>query len=184
MIIVVGLAGSGKSTQCQMLEEAGRYNWLSVGQLLRNKITDYKQKAIIESGDILDDETVLPLILEEIETRRQDSDKELILDGFPRTLPQGRWLLELANKEEITISRVINIRASDKTTKPRLLKRGRTDDHEAAINERFNEYENQILPILEYFRSKNISISEVNGENDPEVVHKDILSALGEVING
>jgi adenylate kinase len=170
MIIVVGLAGSGKSTQCQMLEETGRYKWLSVGQLLRTKITDYKQKVIIDSGDILDDQTVLPLVLEEIKTFHLDSKYELVLDGFPRTLDQSKWLLERVAEEGITISKVINIIASEEATRPRLLSRGRSDDHEAAINERFNEYESQILPILEYFRSRNISISEVNGENSTEAV--------------
>ena len=179
MIIVVGLAGSGKSTQCQMLEKNRSYKWLSVGQLLRTKVTDSKQKAIIDSGNILDDKTVLPLILEEIKSYQNINDRELVLDGFPRTLPQSKWLLELAQSENIPITRVINIKASEKVTRPRLLKRGRTDDHDVAISERFNEYENWILPILEFFRSKGISISEVDGEKEPEIVHKDVLAVLG-----
>lgn len=175
MIIVVGLAGSGKSTQCQMLEETGRYRWLSVGQLLRTKITDPKQKTIIDSGDILDDQTVLPLILDEIKSYHLTEGQELILDGFPRTLDQSKWLLE----QGMAIAKIVHIKASQDVTRSRLLNRGRSDDHESAINERFNEYENRILPILEYFRSKNVPILEVNGEAEPKVVNQEITAVLG-----
>ena len=95
MILVVGLAGSGKSTQCQMLEETGRFEWLSVGQLLRTKIKDPEHKAIIDSGDVLGDETVLPLVEEYLREHSRGQTRELILDGFPRSLSQAKWLSDL-----------------------------------------------------------------------------------------
>jgi len=177
MILVVGLAGSGKSTQCQMLEATGRYKWLSVGQLLRTKIEDPKHKAVIASGDVLGDDTVLPLVSEYLKSH-QKPGPELLLDGFPRSLSQAYWLAELKDEQHISVTKAIHIKASPETTLPRLLKRGRSDDHEAAIQERFLEYESMILPILEYLRGQNIPVVEVDGENTPEVVHAHIVEAL------
>ncbi|MEK7472242.1 MAG: nucleoside monophosphate kinase [Patescibacteria group bacterium] len=179
MILVVGLAGSGKSTQCQMLETTGRYKWLSVGQLLRTKIEDPKHKAIIDSGDVLGDDTVLPLVEEYLREHSKEQTRELILDGFPRSLSQAKWLSDLKNKHQIHITEVIHIMATPETTLPRLLKRGRTDDHDTAIKERFSEYESKILPILDYLRDKRVPIIEVDGEATPETVHQQIVTALG-----
>lgn len=178
MILVVGLAGSGKSTQCQMLEATGLYKWLSVGQLLRTKIEDPKHKAVIDSGSVLGDDTVLPLVEEYLRLHSGDQSKELILDGFPRSLSQAKWLSDLKNKHQIHITEAVHIMATPETTLPRLLKRGRTDDHETAIKERFSEYENKILPILDYLRNEDIPVYEVNGEDTPEGVHQQILKAL------
>lgn len=178
MILVIGIAGSGKSTQCQMLEETGKFKWLSVGQLLRTKVEDPKHKAVIDSGDVLDDDTVLPLVEEYLKEHSSWQTQELILDGFPRSLSQAKWLVGLKDKHQIHITEAIHIIASPEATLPRLLKRGRTDDHEAAIHERFSEYESKILPILDYLRSEDIPVYEVDGEDSPEAVHQQILNAL------
>lgn len=178
MILVVGLAGSGKSTQCQMLEATGRYKWLSVGQLLRNKVVDPKHKSVMDNGDVLDDETVLPLVSEYLMIHEEGGGSEIILDGFPRSLTQAKWLVELKEKKHIRVTHVLHIKASPGVTMPRLLKRGRADDLEAVILERFAEYEDVIMPILSYFQSENIPIFEIDGDNTPEAVHEQIITAL------
>lgn len=179
MILVIGLAGSGKSTQCQLLEATGHYRWLSVGQLLRTKIIDTKQITIIEKGDLLDDQIVLPMILDIITPKEGGGTAELILDGFPRTLVQCKWLLEQTANLKFSITKVLHINASEEITRLRLMKRGRTDDIRVAIEERFNEYESMILPILECLRGNNVEVIEINGVGDPEIVHQEILAALG-----
>lgn len=180
MILVIGLAGSGKSTQCQLLEATGDYRWLSVGQLLRTRINDPEQVAVIEKGDLLDDQIVLPMILDIITPSAGVETPDLLLDGFPRTISQCMWLLEQSEKLKFSITKAIHLIASEETTRSRLIKRGRTDDDDAAISERFNEYESMILPILDCLRSNNVDVIDVNGVNDPEVVHDEILTAVEE----
>ncbi len=177
MILVIGLAGSGKSTQCRMLEATGRYKWLSVGQMLRARIEDPKSKAVMDRGDVLDDNLVLPLVSEYL-SLHQASEIEVILDGFPRSLAQAKWLSELKDEHRIDITKVIHIRTSQEEALPRLLERGRTDDREAVIKERFSEYESVICKVLDYLRDQNIPIAEVEGNNSPEAVHKQIVAAL------
>lgn len=178
MILVIGIAGSGKSTQCQLLEATGRFSWLSVGQLLRTKITDPKQIAVIEKGDILADQIVLPMVSSFIRNREDVETTELILDGFPRTLAQCQWLLTQSDAMKFTISGVIHLNVSEDLTRQRLLKRGRTDDYSTAIAERFREYETMILPILSCLKSNGVKVIEVNGVGEPELVHKAILKGL------
>ena len=49
MIIILGMAGAGKSTQCRHLEADGKFQWFSVGQHLREVETG-TQKAEMAHG--------------------------------------------------------------------------------------------------------------------------------------
>lgn len=180
MILVLGLAGSGKSTQCELLAKTGRFQWLSIGQMLRSSITDLGLKRTIDSGDVLRDDLVIPMVESEI-VKRGDQP-ELILDGFPRTLDQVKWLLGLQSSGTIKIKCVLHLKVGQEVAYARLLKRGRTDDHDAAINERFNEYKSVILPILDYLKTNNIPVCEIDGEQQQDSVHRSILEALDKQI--
>ena len=70
--------------------------------------------------------------------------------------------------------------ASEQAVEARLLGRGRQDDTREAIKERFREYEEAIKPILAHFKEAGIAIYEINGEQEPEVIHQDIMKVLGQ----
>ena len=59
-----------------------------------------------------------------------------------------------------------------------MLDRGRQDDHQEAISARFREYEETIKPILEQFKSAGITVYDINGEQEPEAINKEIRSVL------
>lgn len=176
MIIVLGIAGSGKSTQCELLAETGNFQWLPVGQLLRDNVTDENLKRIIESGEVLDDDLVIPMV-ERILEEKGDAP-ELIIDGFPRTLRQARWLLDRRSEGRYTLRKAVHLKVSEDTALERLLKRGRTDDHETAISERFEEYRETVLPILKLLQEAGMKVYEVNGEKAPEDVHREIVAVF------
>ncbi len=61
----------------------------------------------------------------------------------------------------------------------RNLLRGRPDDTKEGIEQRFQEYMNNVVPSMNYFKNKEgYTIFEINGEQSVEDVHKDIVKAL------
>lgn len=176
MIIFTGVAGAGKSVQGRMLADEMGYPWLSTGEFLRMLIAGERRKAMLE-GKLLSDKemiAVMDRILNLIPT-----DEEFILDGFPRTLAQADWLLAQVKAGLLDVTAVFRIEASREVVKMRLLERGRQDDHHEAIEERFREYEETMVPILKRFEESGIPVHLISGEQPVQDVHKDIVAALG-----
>jgi len=171
MIIVMGVAGAGKSVQGRWLADEVGLPWLSTGEFLRMLVTGIRRKEMLE-GKLLDDSEMIELadkIFHMIDTK-----EEFILDGFPRTQKQAEWLLAQHNAGLIKISRVLHIEASEEVVSKRLLDRGRKDDTSEAIAERFREYRSITMPIINDFESKGVPVYHVNGEGTPEKVHQQI----------
>ena len=162
MIIVIGVAGVGKSTQCRLLKESGRHQWLSVGQFLRDTVDDPEKKAAMLAGNILDDTYVLPIL--ERKLGELGDEPELVIDGFPRTITQADWLIGMHNTSKIHISHIIHLTADEQVAKERLEDRGRSDDNEEAIAERFHDYRNNILPIIHHFANANLKVVDIRSE--------------------
>jgi adenylate kinase len=94
-IILLGAPGSGKGTQSQRLVERHGIPQISTGDLLRGAVKNgtplgLRAKAAMDSGKLVDDETVLGMIRERL--AESDAQRGFILDGFPRTLVQARAL--------------------------------------------------------------------------------------------
>lgn len=175
MIIFMGVAGAGKSVQGKLLAEALGYQWLSTGEYLRSNITP-ERKQEMEAGKLLADAEIFS-ILEEFFQGMKDQGKT-ILDGFPRTLSQAKWLHDRYEKGEIIISSVIYLDASQEVVKDRLKSRGRPDDSDEALSRRFEEFEELTLPILDWFKSKGVEVFEIDAEREVEAIHKDILNKV------
>ena len=97
-IVLLGAPGSGKGTQAQRLIQAHGVPQVSTGDLLREAVargTDLgkRAQAIMASGGLVDDETILGIIRERL--AQPDAARGFILDGFPRTLPQADALKAL-----------------------------------------------------------------------------------------
>lgn len=176
MIIFLGIAGSGKSTQGQLLAAQLRCPWISTGNLLRQKMDANTQKEMLK-GKIIDDKHAFAVLDEEFKRIGVDGHN-FVLDGSPRTMDQARWLVKKANAGDVTINAIFHLDVSPQAAKKRLLKRKRPDDHEAAIAERFREYEENILPIVDYLKQQGLAVYEINGNQSPQAVGKDILKAL------
>ena len=94
-IILLGAPGSGKGTQSQRLVERHGIPQISTGDLLRAAVKGgtplgLRAKAAMDSGKLVDDDTVLGMIRERL--AEKDAQRGFILDGFPRTLVQARAL--------------------------------------------------------------------------------------------
>jgi len=96
-IILIGAQGSGKGTQAEMLAQALGIPHISSGDLFRKEISEetaigVKAKAYIDRGELVPDDLTIAMILRRL--RRADCDPGVLMDGFPRTIPQARALDE------------------------------------------------------------------------------------------
>ena len=136
-------------------------------------------KKIINAGglqpDFLTNSLFASTLLREI-----TPDKNLIADGFPRSIGQSiafDQAKKFYSRGEVVI---IYIKLSKEEATKRMKLRGRADDTDEGIAQRFHEYETNVLPSLEFFRGKpGYTIHEINGEQSIEDVHKEIIAKLG-----
>lgn len=94
-MILIGAQGSGKGTQSQMLAKQLNVKPCASGDLLREAIAKgtplgRAAKPYYDRGDLVPDDLVIEMILDEI--RHLDGAQGIILDGFPRNIPQARAL--------------------------------------------------------------------------------------------
>jgi adenylate kinase len=94
-LILIGAQGSGKGTQSQMLSEELGLQPCASGDLLREEIArgtplGRDAKAYYDRGDLVPDDIVVGMILARLQALGNDAG--IILDGFPRNIPQARKL--------------------------------------------------------------------------------------------
>ena len=164
MIILFGLAGSGKGTQGKALSEIFGWRWLSVGEAIREH-GGYEE--IINSGGLIPDEDVIKLMDKQIQ-KAEDEGFDVILDGYPRDKAQAEYIMNtMADK----IDGAIILEVPKEELYERLALRGRDDDKEkASIDRRFEVFEQNIYSILPLLESKNIPIERVDGVGKIEEV--------------
>lgn len=176
MIVLMGAAGAGKSIQGHQLADQYGYAYISTGEIFRVLITGKRRNEMLQ-GKLLSDEEVIKVVDKVLELI--DTQEQFILDGFPRTKPQVDWLLEQHEKGRFNLPTVINLEIDEDVVHQRLHKRGRLDDTEEAVAYRFQQYQKVTRPLLKYMREKGIDIYDIDADRDPQVVHRDILRAMG-----
>jgi adenylate kinase len=111
-VIFLGPPGSGKGTQAKELAKAYGIPHLSTGDMLREHVgkattLGLQAKPIMERGELVPDSLVLKMIAERIE--RPDCSHGFVLDGFPRTVTQARYLGELLKQHGYKAPFVIHL---------------------------------------------------------------------------
>ncbi|MBR3132260.1 nucleoside monophosphate kinase [Candidatus Saccharibacteria bacterium] len=175
MIILFGLAGSGKGTQGKALSEIFGWRWLSVGEAIR-ETGDYEE--IINKGGLIPDEDVIKLMNKQIE-KAEAEGFDVILDGYPRDKAQAEYITEnMADK----IDGAIILDVPKEELYDRLALRGRDDDKEkASIDRRFEIFEQNICSILPLLEGKNIPIQHVDGVGKIEEVTGRLVEVVKEM---
>jgi adenylate kinase len=94
-IILIGAQGSGKGTQADLLSEALGIPHVSSGDLFRKAQDEktelgLKVKAYLDRGELVSDDITVTMVLGRLE--EPDCAKGVVLDGFPRNIPQAEAL--------------------------------------------------------------------------------------------
>jgi len=126
-IIIFGSPGSGKTTQVDMLKDAGiEFSLVSVGQILRDLSAKgsplaAKIEETMSKGDLVDDYTIIRLVKDRM--RDIDKSKMIILDGYPRNLAQVNVVDEIFTEEGLDLPIMINVKISAEEAIKRLSSR-------------------------------------------------------------
>ena len=122
-LVLLGVPGSGKGSQAQLLSERLKIPWISTGDILREEIkrnSDLGKKVdtYVRSGGLVPDQIIMQVIKNKIQA--PECKAGFILDGFPRTLAQAKALGKLIQDLGGKLDRVIKLDVSEKTVIQRL----------------------------------------------------------------
>ena len=168
--------------------------------LLGNEI-----KLLIDQGSFVSDKIINNLI-ENVISNKEYFNK-IIFDGYPRNLNQAKILDNLLNKYKQKISCVLSLRVNEESIIKRILGRvvcskcgkifnehykpatktnhlcdssylyKRTDDNEKVIKHRIQTYNEETLPILNYYKNQSL-LTEIDGMKQIDEIYKEIRQII------
>ena len=110
-IILMGPPGAGKGTLAKQLISFGLTH-ISTGDMFREAIKEGTElgklaNSYIKDGHLVPDDVTIGIVKERLS--KADCENGLLLDGFPRTLPQAEALEKLSKEINRPIQVVINL---------------------------------------------------------------------------
>ena len=160
---------------------------------------------IINSGNFVSNEIVGNLV-EKITSNKKYNNR-IVFDGYPRNLSQAKNLDDLLVKHGQKIHLVLNLKTGLDTIKKRISGRfycqkcgkiynkffnpppknndccneeflkKRDDDNINVATKRYNTYEKETSPVLDFYKKKNL-LKEVDGESSIEQIFKEISDII------
>jgi adenylate kinase len=182
-LMILGAPGSGKGTQGALLAARLGIPKISTGDLLRAAVKagtplGKKAQGFMDQGLLVPDEIVLGLIAEVLQSK--DAAGGVIMDGFPRTLPQAEAVDRLLGPLGRTVDRVLMIDVAEEELVDRMVKRarieGRADDTPETIRRRQAVYQEQTAPLIAFYDARGI-VTRVDGLGTVEDVAKRMEAA-------
>lgn len=208
-LVILGRQGAGKGTQAGRLAERYGVPHISTGDMLRAAVsagTEFglRAKEVMDAGGLVSDEIMVGIVDERL--REPDAvEHGYILDGFPRTLAQGRSLeqitegaplhaaLDLEVPEELVIERITRRRVcatcgaiysvdappKDNWTCDRdggpVIQRD--DDTEEAVRKRLELYAAETLPLIPFYEERDL-LEVIDGIGAPDEVQDRMVAAI------
>lgn len=205
IIVMLGSPGVGKGTVSEILSNDLKFVHISTGELVREEIKNRTDlgKIMLEyssKGELVPTKYITKIMKEVIE---KNKDKNIILDGYPRSLEQAEELekfakidkvINLVTKDEVILERLSFRRVCDTCGQIYHLKYfppkfeglcdndqtrlvHRNDDKPEVIKERLKVYKTETQPLEDYYKETGI-LKEIDASGKP----KEIAKLIKEVI--
>lgn len=180
--LIFGPPGSGKGTYSSRIEDRIDVEHVATGDIFRESVKKgnelgRKVKSYLDEGELVPDELVNEVVKEKLEEMGMDN---FILDGYPRTVEQAKFLEKLTDidaliildvTDEIIIKRLSSRRICrdcgevyNKLFNPPEKENTcgecggeiyqRDDDKPDVIRDRIETYEERSEPVIDYFEGK------------------------------
>ena len=185
-LLIVGPPGAGKGTQSARITATFRIPAIATGDIFRANIKDQTElgkqvSEIINAGDYVPDSLTNDLVANRL--KEEDCQAGFLLDGYPRTVDQLRFLDELLASEGTALDAVVQLVVDPDEVVSRLLKRaheeGRTDDTADTIRYRQALYQRETAPLIARYKERGLVV-EVDALGEVDAVADRITTALTE----
>lgn len=209
--MLLGPPGAGKGTQAARLARSWRIPHISTGAMLREAVQagtplGVQVKAVMERGGLIDDGLITQVVGARLQ--RPDATVGFLLDGYPRTIPQGRALDGLvADRRPLTIVEIVlseaeilrrlaarmicvecGINSQDDRDYANCVDCGgrlvpRADDAEEVVRRRLEVYRQETAPLVDFYEKRR-TYCRVDGAQLADRVTDDILAAVANTHGG
>ena len=162
-VMILGAPGSGKGTQGKLLADHLNIPQVSTGELLRAAVKaksplGVKAKDFMDKGLLVPDEIIFGLIQEILDS--PPARNGVLMDGFPRTVPQAEAVDRMLKAKGAKVDRVLVLEVEEQELINRLLgraaKEGRSDDNLESIRQRLQVYHKQTAPLIAFYEKRGV----------------------------
>lgn len=177
---MIGIQGSGKSTQCAELSALLKIPHISSGDLLRELADSGTEQgkemsAALSRGEMSGDALIEDLMRERLS--KPDAEKGFILDGYPRTAAQAASLNQVTTP--FGLDAVLELTADRPTVTSRLVDRKRSDDTKSAIERRLELFAANHGEVIEALEKSGTHPRSIDASRPQDEVLSAILDAIG-----
>lgn len=186
--ILFGPPGGGKGTQAGHITERLGIPHVSTGEMLRDEAAKgtplgNEVAPIMAAGNLVPDDLIVRVI--EARLAQPDASRGVILDGFPRTVPQAQALDAMLRRRGKQVDLVLCLDVPEPVLVERLLNRaraeGRVDDNLETIQIRLDVYRRDTTPVLDYYCNAGVRVETVDGDAPIEEVTRRVYEAIERV---
>ncbi len=175
VVVIAGAPGSGKGTQCERLAQLLGLAHISPGELLRGHIEQgsaigREVRRSMDAGHLVADDVATEVVWAALDAL--DPLATVLLDGFPRTLPQAE---ALEARHPGAVKMTIELVVPTVVLTRRLRHRGRRDDASDAVRQRLAAYVRERDPLRQWFADRGLLV-HIDGNRPADLV----TSALAE----
>jgi adenylate kinase len=185
-VLLIGLPGSGKSTQGKILAALPGIHYWKASEALRaiDPATDIGGTIHqnISRGELVPDELAVSLCLRDLAAHvlagaYQPATDLVVLDGIPRTVRQAALL-----DERVVIIKILHLFCNDveqvvERLRRRAIEQGRADDaDERVIRHRLDVYQRDTALVFEYYPAERMA--RIDALKSPAEVFDQILHVM------